>query len=291
MRQVIIQACTDLGTHKRGTEMGPVLLLNNIDFNGKVYVLKKDKIAKTYNKEDKLKNLEGVNKFNQELYNTVNFIVENDYIPITLGGDHSITIATALASIKYHHNMGIIWIDSHGDYNTEDTTMTGNIHGLPFAAITGYQNKMLTSFHQGEFYNPKKAVLVGARSLDELEIINLTKAGITVFTTEDIKTLGVKKVMCEAIEIASSETNGIHISFDIDLVDPDVAPGVSVPEDTGINEHEALTIMKILRRNKKLIKSFDLVEFNPVYDIDNKTLEFTTKLLKTFIEQKISLKV
>lgn len=199
---------------------------------------------------------------------------------LLLDGDHSIAIGSALASIKCNDNLGIIWFDAHGDFHTFDTTISGNIHGLPLAAITGYEKRFLADFHTGNFYNFKNTVIVGARDLEPEEIENTKKAGITVFSTEDIKRFGVKSICDKAFKIASANTNGIHISYDIDLIDPNFAPGVSVPAVSGINLEDAFSIIDYIIENKNIIKSMDLVEFNPLQDIDHKTEIFSKNILK-----------
>lgn len=289
MKKDIIMACTDLGLKKVGTENGPTLLYNEIksliNIND-TYVVNKKLIEKDLKENIKLRNLEAVNDFNKKLYQTVTTSLVNGSIPITLGGDHSIAIGSALASINHFGNLGIIWIDAHSDFNTDDTTVSGNIHGLPLAAITGYKNKMLVEFHKGNFYNPNNTVLVGTRSIDLLEQDNLKKCGITVFTTDDIKNLGVDEVMNRAWIIANHETSGVHISVDLDIIDPLVAPGVSVPELNGINNEEAILIAQYLYNHTNDIKSLDLVEYNPLLDIDNKTLNLAISMLKIIINDK-----
>lgn len=144
------------------------------------------------------------------------------------------------------------------------------------------RNGKLTEFHEGNFYSYKNTVIVGARDIDKLEMINIKEAGVTVYTTEDIKKYGAKNIMEKAIKIASNSTKGIHISYDIDLIDPEIAPGVSVPAENGIDMNEVQEIVKVLINNKELIKSMDIVEFNPLRDIDNKTEEIAKYILKMF---------
>jgi arginase len=278
----IIQACSDLGLRLDGTKLGPSTIMDKYNYTYTDKVISKDTIKDS--SDSKLKNLELLNDFNSQLYSVVDNVIKNGDTPITLGGDHSIAIASALASINNFPNIGIIWVDAHGDFNTEDTTESGNIHGMPFAAVTGFNNKEIVPFHKGEFFNKANAVLVGVRSLDDGEIINLKKAGITVFTTNDIKRLGVKEVMTTAFNIANKEGLGVHISYDLDLIDPSVAMGVSVPAVDGISENEAKEIMHYLKSNEDMIKSLDLVEYNPILDKDDKTLELAISLLKIFID-------
>lgn len=284
----IIAACSDLGLHINGTILGPEILINNINKNN-INKIKKINYDKNYIKElDKnnmKKNLVELNNFNNKLYDEINNSLNNNMLPITLGGDHSIAIASALASINKHKNMGIIWFDAHGDFNTFETTTTGNIHGLPFAAITGYEKKLLTKFHNGNYFNFKNAVLLGARDIDEpYELNNLKNAGVTIITTEDIKKYGINAMCEKAFSIASNGTDGIHISYDLDCIDCDIAPGVSVPVKNGINLEEAYGFVDHIIKNKEKIKSIDLVELNPLRDKDKKTEKIAITILNKLIK-------
>ena len=272
-----ISACSDLGVHICGSEKGPLKLATN--FNIKNYIVKKDNIKKSLDYNDLRKNEKYINKLTKNIFNTALTILENNKTPLLIGGDHSTAIGSALASQKYHDNIGIIWIDAHGDYNTFETTKSGNIHGFPLAAITGYKCKELTNFITNNFINPKNCVVVGARSIDPWEIGNMQDAGVTIFTTEDIKKEGASNIMKKAIEIASKNTNGVHVSLDLDIIDPNIAPGVSVPEDNGITDDEIYEIIDEILNHKNIIKSIDLVELNPDLDIDNKTKNIALNIL------------
>ena len=283
----IIAACSELGVHVNGTSHAPEILINNINKNN-INKIKKINYNENYIKElDKnnlKKNLEELNKFNNKLYNEINDSLNNNMLPITLGGDHSIAIASALGSINKYNNMGIIWFDAHGDFNTFETTTTGNIHGLPFAVVTGYEKKLLSEFHKGNYFNYKNAVLLGARDIDEpYELNNLKDAGVTIITTEDIKKYGINEMAQKAFSITSNGTNGIHISYDLDCIDCDVAPGVSVPVKNGLNLAEAYGFVDCMIKNKEKIKSIDLVELNPSRDKEKITEKIATKILNELI--------
>ena len=285
MKYELINACSDLGVSVNGSNLGPFKISDKYKNDYNITTINKLDIKKSIDKKDLEKNLKYVNEFNERLYYNNLKILENGNMPITIGGDHSVAIASSLASIKYHNNMGIIWIDSHGDFNNFKTTITGNLHGLPFAALTGFEyTDKLTNFHKGNFYKFKNSVLVGARDIDEEEKINLKKAGITVFTTNDIYNLGVDYVMNEAFKIALNNTQGLHISYDIDVIDPIIAPGVSVKAEQGISSQLAYEIMNFISINKDKIKSIDLVEYNPLYDINDKTLKISHDLLDIFFK-------
>lgn len=285
----IISACSDIGVHVNGARLGPENLIKKIDENS-IHQIKTIKsnlnIEKELDKNNKKKNLNEINLFNSKLYQEVQNTLENNNLPITLGGDHSIAIASALASIQKYNNLGIIWFDAHGDYHTFETTTSGNIHGLPFAAITGYEKELLTDFHNGNYFNPKNAVLLGASDIDEpLELQNLKDAGVTIFTAEDIKKYGAEAIYSKAFEIASKDTNGIHISYDIDVIDPKFAPGVSIPTMNGISLKDAYFFKDYIIKNKEKIKSIDLVELNPLNDIDYETEKIATYILNELIEK------
>ena len=272
-----ISACSDLGVHVCGSENGPTVLTSNFDI--KNYILEKENIDKSLDPNDLRKNEKYINKFTKKVFDTALTILNDNKTPLLIGGDHSTVIGSALASQSYHNNIGIIWVDAHGDYNTFETTKSGNIHGLPLASITGYKCEELTSFITNNFINPKNCVVVGARSIDPWEIGNMVDAGVTIFTTEDVKNEGADKVMKKAINIACNKTNGVHISLDLDVIDPIIAPGVSIPEDNGISDTDMYLIVDEMLKYKDLVKSIDLVELNPDLDINNKTRDIALNIL------------
>ena len=282
MKKILIGAGSDLGVHIDGASLGPEVILKKKNLK-KVLFKQNKNIKKSKTKNDLKKNLVDLNQFNETLYN---FLKKEKNFCITIGGDHSIAIASGLASLKKEENLGIIWIDSHLDYNTFATTITGNLHGLPLAALNGL-NKDLSKFHDGNYYNPQNTVVVGYRALEEnalAEIRNIQTMGVTVYTTEDIKKYGVSKIMEEAFKIAFKNTSGLHISFDLDVIDPDIAPGVSVKEKNGINLDETKEIINFLNTKKKYLKAFDLVEYNPLNDQNNTTLEIANYILENIIK-------
>lgn len=287
MRTMIFGAGSDLGVHIDGASLGPKQLMNDLStfYKGDSMLLQQDaNIIKSRNFGDRRKNEYDIERFNTELYKNMVDKIKEEYFPICVGGDHSVAIASALASVKVNQDMGIIWIDAHTDYNTFETTITGNIHGLPLAAITGYKCNELRYYHDGKIIQPSRAVVVGARSIDDAEKDNLRYAGITVFSTQDIKEKGIEAVMDEAFKIAGYKTKGIHVSYDLDVIDPYVAPGVSVPEYDGITEEEAMKINEYLVKHIKEILSFDLVEFNPLRDQDRKTEQIALNILTQIIQ-------
>lgn len=283
----IIGACSDFGVHIDGTRLAPELLEKHIDKNkvNRIVNIKSSGTPKELDKDNRHKNITEVNSFNEKLYVEVKKTIEQNKIPLTLGGDHSIAIATALAAISQYNNLGIIWFDAHGDFNTFETTTSGNIHGLPFAVLCNYEKESLNSFHTGRYFNPKNAVLVGARDIDKPgELENLKKAGVTIFTTKDIQEFGTDYVYSKAFEIALDGTQGIHISYDLDVIDPEIAPGVSIPAEDGINLEQAYDFVNHIINNKNNIRSIDLVEFNPLKDKQDKTQKIAQGIINTLIE-------
>ena len=280
----IIGACTDLGVDVDGADKGPSTLINNLNYENSI-VLNKPNCTKSHDENDLKKNLKEVNLFNKEVFNNVKDAVINGYFPITLGGDHSMAIGSALASRSINGNIGIIWIDAHLDYNTFETTITGNLHGLPLAAINGICPP-LTEFTD-KYINPKNTVVVGYRAQEsnkEAELANIKKMGVTVLDDDYIKEHGIEHTMNKAFEIALSNTNGVHISYDLDVIAEEFAPGVSVPELGGFDLITAYKVKDILIDNIDKIKSFDLVEFNPSNDIDNKTLNIALNIINSFLK-------
>lgn len=293
MKTFVVGAGSDLGVHIDGAHLGPVQLMNDLQgfYQGESYQqIQSEDIIKSRNLSDRRKNEYEIDKFNTKLYQEIVKKEQEGYFPITIGGDHSIAVASALASAKVHENIGIIWFDAHTDYNTFETTVSGNIHGLPLAAITGWKCPELRYFHDGNIIQPAKAVVVGARSIDDWEKDNIKYSGLTVFTTEDIKEKGIEAVVEEAFRIAGEKTKGIHISYDLDLIDPEVAPGVSIPEFDGINEEEAMKINEIILKHLDQITSYDLVEFNPLRDVNRKTEQIAINLLAQIIRGAENLK-
>lgn len=283
---MIFGAGSDLGVNIDGANLGPVQLMNDLKafYKGESMMFQKDEtIIKSRNLSDRRKNEYEIEKFNSNLYKNIVDKIKEEYFPILIGGDHSVAIASALASAKVNIDVGMIWIDAHTDYNTFETTVTGNIHGLPLAAINGYKNSELRYYHKGKVIQPSKTVIIGARSIDEAEKDNVRYSGVTVFTTEDIKEKGIEAIMDEAFKIAGYKTKGVHISFDLDVIDPDIAPGVSIPEFDGISEEEAMAINEYIIKHINDVLSYDLVEFNPLRDLNRKTEQIALNLLAQII--------
>lgn len=303
MKFDIINANSDLGLLINGAKYGPKKLsevLKDEENIKNIYNIESYDIEKSTDINDKYKNIEYINLFNKKLFDRVTKTIDEGNFPITLGGDHSIVIGSALASINKNLKLGIIWIDAHGDFNTPETSSTGNIHGYPFSCCCGYHCEELRSFSDLTF-NPKNAVLFGGSAIDyPEEYNNLKEDGVTIISYEEIRKEGVEKSLNKAFSIALNGTNGVHISYDLDSINPEYAPGVSTPEGPnvqrqvasyildnksyGFSSDEVKEIMNLINSRKKDVKSFDLVEFNPLNDISDKTLDIAHLIIKTLIK-------
>ena len=281
MKTILIGAGSHLGVHIDGAAFGAEHLVRKAGEQPHRLFMQDLDFVKSKAADDLRKNEKEIEKYNTALYQLMLTEIQNGAFPILLGGDHSVAVASALASNKVHGDLGIIWMDAHTDFNTFASTMTGNIHGLPLAAITGYHCEELRTFHKGPVIDPHKAVVVGARAVDPEEWTNLRDAGVTVFTTEDIQLMGASEVMERAFRIAGEKA---HVSYDLDLIDPKTAPGVSVPETEGISEQEAMGLVAELTRNIDKIVSFDLVELNPLRDLNGRTEDLAVRILEQIEE-------
>lgn len=288
MKTVIIGAGSDLGVHIDGAHLGPLQLMNDMKsiYKGEMLNLMQDEnIVKSRNLSDRKKNDVEIEKFNTALYKVELMKLQEKVFPITLGGDHSISIASALANAKANEgHVGMIFIGSHTDFSTLETTVTGNINGLANAAITGWKCPELRTFFDGACIDPRKTVIIGARSIDACEMDNIKYSGVTVYSTEDLKTKGIKSVIDEAFMIAMNRNKSVHISYDIGIIDPDIAPGVSVPVVDGINEKESMEILEEVLKHVNDISAMDIVEFNPLRDENRKTEQIALNILARSVQ-------
>ena len=286
MKTFIVGAGSDLGVHIDGASLGPVQLLNDLKsfYKGEsITIMQPADIIKSRNLSYRRKNEYEIDAVNTKIYNTIVEKAKDNYFPIVIGGDSSVSIPIALASAKTYTNIGMILFSPYTDYNTFKTPVSGNINGLSLAAINGYKNHELRLFHDGNIVEPSKTVVIGARSIDDWEKENVRYSGITVYTNEDIKQKGIDTVVKEAFDIVTEKTKGVHISFDLGLLNPEIAPGVSIPEFDGMTEEEVMHINKLIMEHMKDIVSYDLIEFNPLRDEGRKTEQIALNLLAQII--------
>ncbi len=286
MRTIIFGACTDLGVHIDGSRLGPVQLMNDLKsfYNGESIMFEADKnVIKSRNLSDRKKNEYEIDNFNQNLYKNIVDKIKEEYFPIVIGGDSSVSIASALASAKANVDVGLIWIDAHTDYHTFESTTNGNICSLSLATVNGYKCSDLRSFYDGKIIQPAKTVIIGGREIDEKEKENVKYSGVSIFTDKDLREKGIDAVIDEAFKIAGYKTKGVHVVFDLDIIDPELFPGVSSPSFDGLTEEETMNINAQLVKHIKEILSFDLVEFNPLRDIDRKTEQVALNIISQII--------
>jgi len=211
--------------------------------------------------------------------------------PLVLGGDHSVAVGTVSGMSRLYRkrkqSIGLIWIDAHADMNTPETSPSGNVHGMPLACIIGLGPPELTHlFGYAPKVAPRNVVLVGIRDVDQLERLNVRSTGVHAFTMREIDERGLRHVMEDAIRIACTDTQGFHLSFDMDSVDPQFAPGVGTPVRGGITYREAHLAMELLNDSSRML-SMELVEVNPVIDEVNRTAELAVELALSVLGKRI----
>lgn len=229
---------------------------------------------------EKLRNHGSVIATCRALYENTLESHEAGAFPLAIGGDHSLAAGSISATLKHHDGkVGIIWIDAHGDWNDDTITETGNMHGMPFSAVCGHGPDVMVDYGQGPVYaDVTKCVQIAGRDIDPEEARKMKAAGLNVFAIDTIDKLGIREVMRQAIEIASDGTDGIHLSFDIDSLTPEAAPGTGTKVYGGLTIREAFLAVEMLHDSGKLL-SIDMVEVNPVLDVSNKTAKLASELV------------
>jgi len=297
----IIGVPLDLGGNRRGVDMGPSAfriagLGERILPLGHTVVDKGDlptPIPETQEQRDEHKKyIRDIAKVCQKLYQSALATLEEGAMPIVLGGDHSLAAGSVAAAAEWANTtrqlpLGLIWVDAHGDMNTPATTSSGNVHGMPLAALLGPEPAELSRI--GNFapkVQPAHTVLIGVRNLDDREKVLVRDSHIHVFTMKDIDRQGIASVVEQAVALAGAGTAGIHVSFDMDVCDPMVAPGVGTPVKGGLDYREAHMVMEMVADSGALT-SLDLVEVNPTLDIQNTTAQLGTELALSALGMKI----
>ncbi|WP_374718160.1 arginase [Neobacillus sp.] len=292
----IIGMPMDLGQMRRGVDMGPSAiryaginerlkpLFDEIHDLGDIAIGRPEVIV---DQESNLRNLDLVAEKNALLAEKVDEAVQAGWFPLVLGGDHSIAIGTLAGVAKHYKNLGVIWYDAHGDLNTAETSPSGNIHGMPLAVSLGIGHSKLTEI--GGYtpkIKPENVVIIGARSLDEGERILIKEKGIKVYTMHEIDRMGMAKVMEETIAYLKERTDGVHLSLDLDGLDPSECPGVGTPVIGGISFRESHLAMEMLEESK-IITSAEFVEVNPILDKKNKTASIAVGLMASLFGEKL----
>jgi arginase len=296
----IIGVPMDLGASRRGVDMGPSALRvaglqsrlkqlgRQVEDIGNISVRQPEE---QHYGEKNAKYLEEIAATCKDVAEIVRKTLDEDLIPLVLGGDHSIAVGTA-AGVAAHFRKeskraGLVWLDAHGDMNTPESSPSGNVHGMPLAAIMGYGPAELVDLGGAKpMIEPRNVTLVGVRDLDSKERKLIKESGAHIFTMRDIDERGMREVMSDALRFAGDDTAGIAVSLDMDFVDPSDAPGVGTPVRGGVTYREAHLALEMIADTKSLV-SFELVEINPVIDLHNTTALLGVELILSGLGKKI----
>lgn len=290
----------DLGASRRGVDMGPSALRvaglqsrlkqlgRQVEDIGNIDVPQPEE---QHYGEKNAKYLDEIASACKGLAAAVKKTLDEDLVPLVLGGDHSIAVGTAAGAAAHFQRdskrIGIVWLDAHGDMNTPESSPSGNVHGMPLASIMGYGPAELTELGGVKpMIEPRNVVLVGIRDLDSKERRLVKESGVHVFTMREIDERGMKEVMGEALKFASDDTAGIAVSLDMDFVDPSDAPGVGTPVRGGVTYREAHLALEMIADSKSMV-SFEVVEINPVIDLHNTTAALGVELILSGLGKKI----
>jgi arginase len=299
MKIHIVGVPMDLGAGRRGVDMGPSALRiagvaeklrslgHSVHDDGDIPT-KAPELQRVRN--DRLRYLPEIVRASTHLARKVENILRGDSFPLVLGGDHSVAIGSIAGIASYaaraRKRLGVLWIDAHGDFNTDRTTPSGNIHGMPLAVAVGLGAIELTSVG-GDFrkVDPKHVVLIGTRELDDGERKNIRQSGVSVFSMEELDKHGMSAVLARALR-KLRDVDLLHVSLDVDAIDPSVAPGVGTPVKGGLNYREAHLIMETVNEHGRMT-SMEVVEVNPILDNRNQSAEFAVELVQSAFGKKI----
>ena len=290
----------DLGAGRRGTDMGPsaihvAQLIPRLKALGHTI----PSITSIGSKSSEALEIGAENaRFLEHILSICNRIqtevisnVTNGHFPLVLGGDHSQAIGTISGLGKCFRNqgknLGVIWVDAHTDMNTPQTTPSGNIHGMPLSTLLGYGHPQLTALNGSHpALKPEHVAIIGARDVDTKEIPLVKELGVLVYTMNDLDRRGAATCFAEAIDLIGQRTDGIHLSFDLDGVDPKEAPGVGTPVPGGLSLRESHLLCEMLCETQKLI-GMEVVELNPTLDIANQTGRLAVWLIQSALGKTI----
>jgi arginase len=296
----IIGVPMDLGASRRGVDMGPSALRvaglqarlkqlgHHVEDIGNINVKQPEEM---HYGDKKAKYLSEISETCKGLAEMVQKTLGEGLMPLVLGGDHSIAMGS-MSGVAAHFRaeskrVGYVWLDAHGDMNTPDSSPSGNVHGMPLAAVMGFgPPEMTETFGFKPKVEPRNVSLVGIRDLDTRERRLIKEAGVHVFTMRDIDERGMRDVMSEALRFATDDTNGIAVSLDMDFVDPSDAPGVGTPVRGGVTYREAHLALEMIADSKSMV-AFELVEINPVLDSHNTTATLGVELVLSGLGKKI----
>lgn len=289
----------DLGADRRGVDMGPSAIRyadiveklralgHTVTVSPPIPVEEPDANDAHNGRETNAKHLQPIINATTLLAKHVEDAIARGSLPLTLGGDHSIGLGSIAGAANASKPLGVIWFDAHADFNTAETSPSGNVHGMILAALAGLGDPRLVGVGgPGAKIDPKRVVIVGARDLDAGERRLLREAGVHVLTMSDIDRRGMEAVTHEALTLALDGAKGLHVSFDLDVVDPSEAPGVGTPVHGGITYREAHLAMEMVAESNRLT-SLDMVEVNPILDRSNQTAILATELALSAVGKQI----
>ena len=296
----IIGVPMDLGASRRGVDMGPsALRVAGLQSRLKQLGRQAEDIGNIAVRQPEeqhygvknAKYLEEISETCRGLAEIVRGTLEEDLMPLVLGGDHSIAVGTSAGVTSHFQKQskraGMIWLDAHADMNTPETSPSGNVHGMPLASIMGYGPPELTALAGTQpMVEPRNVSLVGVRDLDARERRLVKDSGVHIFTMRDIDERGMREVMAEALRFATDDTAGVAVSLDMDFVDPADAPGVGTPVRGGVTYREAHLALEMIADSRAMV-SFELVEINPVIDLHNTTALLGVELILSGLGKKI----
>lgn len=300
MRIRILGVPLDLGQERRGVDMGPSALRaaglgaalqglgHAVEDGGNISVKNPEE---QHFGDKRAKYLSEIAGICQDVAERITRTLEEDFFPVSLGGDHSMAVGTVAGISKFHQqrgqSVGLIWIDAHADMNTPETSPSGNVHGMPFAALLGFGPQALTGIlGDAAKISSQRAVLIGVRDMDSREKKTVKRSGIHVFTMRDIDEQGMRAVMEKSLSLASDGAAGFIVSLDMDVMDPIEAPGVGTPVQGGLTFREAHLAMEMIADSGRML-SLELVEINPIIDIMNKTAILGVGLISSALGKKI----
>ena len=290
----ILGAPLDLGTTRRGVDMGPSSirysgLAERIeDLGGDVVdygnvEAEMPELAPV--RDEAVRYLPAILATCSQIANRVAAILDEERFPLVLGGDHSIAMGTLAGLHSVRGPGGVLWVDAHGDLNRPDNSPTGNVHGMPLAGALGACGFVVEGFGPAPWVDPARTVLVGVRALDAGEKELVAEMGLKVLTMSEIDRRGIGSVMHEALEIVDGP-GFVHVSFDVDVLDPKIAPGVGTPVRGGVTYREAHLAMELLAESG-IVTSLEVVEVNPIYDLANATGALAVELVASALGARI----
>ena len=292
----IIGVPIDLGADRRGVDMGPSAIryahlhskLEELGYtlsdNGNIEVPIQETCSIT---DPRLKYIDCIIPMARRVSGAVATSMQGGRFPLVLGGDHSLSVGSIRGAAK-HKKLGIIWVDAHADFNTAETTPSGNIHGMPLAALCGLGDRRLVCLwdETPPVVDPRRVAVIGARDLDPGEKRNLREAGVMIQSMEQIDRMGMVSALEKAIDRVSRDVDGIYLSFDMDSLDPRHAPGVGTPVPGGLTYREAHLACEVVAETGKLV-AMDLVEVNPILDVQNQTAILAVEFIRSALGSRV----